>query len=202
MLEKSPPGRGGIQVHFKYLTIALKSHVNKCTLSPLQISHGPFLCLKPNHTTAVQFKSEKEKKNNDPLSTEPFSRRFSEMSVESEILTQPLWACETCMWRRALRESAALGLCLAQLRLPRSCVRALNETLAPHLKNKTALFPSADSSLGSLIMRKLANLPKLASLTHSLTHRNNHLRRLQTLPLSVWCTRYHCCVVTLSKIVC
>lgn len=33
-----------------------------------------------------------------------------------------------------------MGLRLAQLRLPRSSIRALNETLAPHLENKTGPY--------------------------------------------------------------
>lgn len=38
-------------------------------------------------------------------------------------------------WLCALR---CVALCCAQLRLPRSSAQALNETLAPHLKNKTS----------------------------------------------------------------
>lgn len=86
-------------------------------------------------------------------------------------LRRPLWQERLCQ-HLSVR---LLALCLAQLRLPRSSMQALNETLAPHLKNKKRAF-HGDRQLPGLSyhaqIRQFTKLAPLSSLTN--TRRNNH----------------------------
>jgi len=59
--------------------------------------------------------------------------------------------------------SVRLGLCLAQLRLPRSSVQALNETLAPHLKYKT-VFQEDRQLPGQSYHAQISQFTKLAPI--------------------------------------
>lgn len=85
-----------------------------------------------------------------------------------------------------------LGLCLAQLRLPQSSTQALNETLAPHLKNKIACHKDrqlpAQSYHAQINQTGLSLSFSLArSLPLSLFHSHLSLTHYQTLPVCCHC---------------
>jgi len=97
----------------------------------------------------------------------------------------------------ASQGAVPLGLCFAQLRLPRSCVQALNETLAPHLKNKTA-FHKDRQLPGQSYHAQISQFTKLASLSHTHTHTETVILERDA---SAWCVCVCVCVCACVTIV-